>query len=345
VAAAASGSGGLTSSGSGGSSTTGSGGGVPGAWCTPIPSCNAPPPDPGSPVAWTDPASYLIVASGAPNHRGRDLFLNPGDPQWIIAKFSYGAIDKDLKGEDVAVYLLRDCAATWEMLGTAQTTQENEHSTEEGVADSGGRVYFQIPPGKELGLGRHRVHLVVRGDLSKTDLFIEVIPPSTPVVVTDVDGTLTGTETEEFSALLIGQLPTVHPGAAEAFQVLASKGAHPMYMTARPEWLVGRTREFLDAYGFPPGIVHTTTDLTGATGASAATYKTGELAMLAAKGPIPDWVFGNTDTDAQAYDNGGVSPLAHRIFYQFDDTAYGGRRVESYTDLLPELQALPSYCE
>jgi hypothetical protein len=347
------GSGGASSQGTGtGGGATGSGGaggsgggGVPGAWCQPIPACDAPPPDPGPAVDWNHTISVITAAAGDPNHRGRDLFLNPGDPQWVIAKFAYGLTDKDLKDERVDLYLLRDCGDAWEPLGTASTTEEDAHATVEGVEDSGGHVYFEIPPDKALGLGRHRVHLVVRGDLSATDVFIEVVPPGTPVVASDVDGTLTGTETEEFTALLTGQLPDCHPDAPEAFQILAAKGYHPMYLTARPEWLVGRTREFVGTYGFPPGIGHTTLGLTGATGASAATYKTDELAALAQRGMVPAWAFGNTGTDAEAYDNAGVLPISSRAFYQFDDTAFGGRRIESYTELLDELEALPSLCE
>lgn len=336
------------SGGEGGGGGTGGGGGgssVPGAWCKPIPACDAPPPDPGPALDWNHTTSSITAALGSPNHRGRDLFLNPGDPQWIIGKFAYGVSDKDIKDERVDVYLLRDCADTWELLGSANTTEEDLVLNVEGVENTGGRVYLEIPPEKALGLGRHRARLVVRGDLSVTELFIEVVPPGTPMFVSDVDGTLTGTETEEFTALLSGELPDMHPDASLAFQRLVEKGYHPMYLTARPEWLVGRTREFVDTYDFPPGIVHTTLGLTGATGASAATYKTEELALLAGKGMLPAWAFGNTETDAEAYDNAGVMPVEQRAFYQFDDAVFGGRRIESYTELLEEIEALPSLCE
>jgi hypothetical protein len=340
-------SGGTGSSGAGEDATGGGAGGsgVPGALCNPLPTCNAAPPDPGQAVEWTNSSSYFTVAAGAANHRGRDLYLNPGDPQWAIAKFSYGLIDKDLTGEQVDVYLLRDCGDSWELLGTATTTDEDAHAEVEGVADSGGRVYFEIPPDKALGLGRHRVRLIVRGDLTSTELFIEVVPTGTPMFVSDVDGTLTGSETEEFSALLIGELPTVHPGAVDAFHALVSKGYHPMYVTARPEWLVERTRELVATYGFPPGVIHTTLGLTGATGASASDYKMTELAQLAGKGMLPAWAFGNTGTDAAAYESAGVQPLSHRVFYQFDDSAFGGRRIEAYSELLADIEALPSLCE
>jgi hypothetical protein len=336
-----SGAGGGGAGGEGGAAQGGGGtGGVPGAWCMPIPACDAPPPDPGPKGEWNS----FFPPIGEPNHRGRDLFLNPGDKQWILAKFAYGLLDDDIQGELVDVYLQRDCAGTWEKLGTATTTNDDEHPTVEGVADTGGHIYFEIPPDKALGPGRHKVHLVVKGDLSTTDLFIEVIPKGTPVFVSDVDGTLTTTETEEFTALLTGDLPGVREGAADLFEILVSKGYHPFYMTARPEWLTERTREFLGTYGFPSGVVHTTLTKSGALGGEAATYKTDELSMLAGKGVVPVFAYGNTETDAQAYFNANIGPEDHRVFLQFDDLVHNGLRIESYKDLLEKYEALPSLC-
>jgi phosphatidate phosphatase PAH1 len=213
----------------------------------------------------------------------------------------------------------------------------------EGVEDTGGRLYFPIPAEATLGVGRHRLHLVVKGDLSSTEQYIEVLPADTPVFVTDIDGTLTTFETEAFTDLLLGQIPDANPSSAEALTVLASKGIRPFYLTARPEWLMERTREFLAARGYPAGIAHTTLSKIGATGSAAVTYKTSELAALLAKGFVPTWAFGNTDSDATAYQNAGLAPLDHRIFFQFDDP-HGGRRIDDYGELLGEFGALPSIC-
>ncbi|WP_437593289.1 lipin/Ned1/Smp2 family protein [Sorangium sp. So ce1000] len=324
-----------------------SGGGAANPFCDPPPACDAAPPDPGEELAWNHPSSYLIAGAGSPNHRGRDLYLAPDDPQWIIGKFAYGLTDKDLKDERVDIYLLRGCGGAWERLGSANTTEaDSAHRAVEGVSDDGGRVYFEIPAAQRLGPGRHRVHLVVRGDLSSTDLFIEVVPRGAPMFVSDVDGTLTGTETEEFTSLILGELPEAHARAAAVFHRLTSKGYRPMYLTARPEWLVQRTRDFLEAYGFPPGVVHTTLSLTGATGDGAVEYKTAELERLFdGREMLPAWAFGNTATDADAYENAGVMPLAQRVFYRFDDDAHGGRRIDDYGELLAEIDALPSLCE
>lgn len=114
----------------------------------------------------------------------------------------------------------------------------------------------------------------------------------------------------------------------------------PFYLTARPEWLDDRTREFLKARGFPPGILHTTLSSTGALGSDAATFKSAELGSLVAKGASLQWAFGNTDTDGQAYQQAGIAPADHRIFFQFDDPL-GGRRIEKYSELLGEFTALP----
>jgi len=317
---------------------------VLGARCGPLPTCDVPPPPASPPVDWNVVDSYVIEALGAPNHRGRDMFFVEGQDQWILAKFAYGLADTDLEGERVDLYVLRDCTGDWESLGSATTTFEGNHPTIEGVADTGGRVYLQLSEAQRLGPGRHRVHMVVAGDQTRADVFIEIVPRGAPMFISDVDGTLTTFESEEFVDLLTGTTPDIHPFAADVLQLLAAKGYHPMYLTARPEFLGLRTAEFVAERGLPPGIIHTTLEFTGALGDAAATYKTGELDMLTARGLHPTFVFGNTDSDGQAYDNASIEPLDRRFFIQFDDP-FGGRRIESYGELLGEFQALPDLCQ
>jgi hypothetical protein len=333
--------------------------------CAPVPACDAPLPDLGPERSFRHTLSSVIVASGSPHHRGRDLLLRPGDPQVVIGKITYGVIDKDLKDEEVDVWLLRGCGSpsarpsdnlfpqrpgeprsgsAWELLGTALTTRDQDHEPVEGVPDTGGRVYLEIPTERALEPGRHRIHLSVAGDRSGTDLFIQVSAGSA-LAVSDVDGTLTIGENEEFLALLEGDLPAAHPGAAEALRALAERGYVPFYLTARPEFLVERTREFLDQNGFPPGLVHTTTDGIGAIGDAAAEFKTADLDQaVVGRGYAPAYAFGNTETDAEAYDATGV-PLANRLFFAFDDEVHGGRRFDDYGALVDELAGAPAACE
>lgn len=312
--------------------------------CAPIASCDAELPDFGPARGFRHTSSKLAALQFA-NHRGRDMFYNPGDDVWVMAKFAYGLTDKDLEDEDVDIWLDRGCAGGWEYLDTVRTSDGKQNPTVEGVADSGGRVYFKVPPSLKLAPGRHRFELVVGGDLTHTPVYVDVVPKGEPIVVSDVDGTLTSSENAEFGALLRGAIPDTHDGAPDALQALADKGYRIMYLTARPEYLLGRTREFLDAHGFPQGIVHTTLTMTGTTGDGARAYKTAELQAVGKRGLVPSWGFGNRDSDAQTYTTIGIKPTNHCVLYQWDDPGLGCRRIESYVDLLDEIDAQKRVCK
>lgn len=318
----------------------GSGGGTP---CPDVTVCDAPYPDLGDARDWNHFSSEFTAQSFA-NHRGRDMFYNPGDTMWVMAKFAYGVFDDDIQDEEVDVYLNRGCGNDWQLVDTVLTTEDDTHPTVEGVEDTGGWVFFDAT---SLGLeeGRHRFLMAVGGDLTTTEVYLDIVKPGTPLVVSDVDGTLTTEENEEFSALLTGDLPQSNPDSAAVMWALSDKGYRIYYVTARPDFLGGRTREFLSAHQYPLGLVHTTLSTTGATGDAAAEYKTGELAAIAARGLVPSWAFGNTTTDAQAYEASNIQPPEHRIMFQFTDEMYGCRRIEAYSELLPEIDALdPAQC-
>jgi hypothetical protein len=288
--------------------------------------------------------SSAVTLTGPAFHRGRDQIVSVGEAQWVIGKFTYSYIDTDLEDEDVDIFVERGCGGTWDKLGSTRTTTSGAHATVENVEDTGGRVYFEIPKAKELGPGRHRVRLVVAADHTSADLMIDVLPKGSPIVVSDVDGTLTSSETAEYPALLTGSLPAAQPHAADALSMLAAKGYHVVYLTARPEWLTGRTHEFLTQNGFPPGVVHTTTGLTGANGSAAAAFKSGELTLLQRHGHAIRWGFGNKPSDTDAYEAAQINPLDHRVFLRVDD-AHGGRRIEAYSDILPAVTATPAVCK
>ncbi|MCH9688976.1 MAG: phosphatidylinositol transfer protein [Deltaproteobacteria bacterium] len=313
-----------------------------GMQCEPVSSCQAPLPNAGPTIDWEHFESSLVVASGSSRHRGRDMFYNPGDTQWVMAKFAYGLTDWDLEDERVDLFLLRNCEGEWEGLGSTFTTYEDDHPTVEGVVDTGGRLYFQIP--EPLPVGRHRIHMVVRGDDTRADTYLEIVEPGTPIILSDIDGTLTTFEWERFVDFLLDTVPDANPGSPEALHLLVERGYRPMYLTARPEFLGDRTYAFIEERGFPPGIIHTTLSATGAMGSAAVEYKAAEFAVLASRGLVPAWVFGNTDSDAEAYDISGIQPLEQRIFFQHEDP-FGGRTIESYNELLGEFATLPNVCQ
>ena len=288
--------------------------------------------------------STILSHLGDSHHRGRDMFYTPSEKQTVHAKFTYTLADKDLHGEEIDVFVQRDCASGWEKLGTATTTDDGDHATVDAVSDNGGRIYFEIPANKKLGLGRHRIRSVVAGDGTYTDSFLDIVEPGTNIIVSDVDGTLTSSEDAEYMNVLKGDISETHDGAPEALSTLASKGYRVMYLTARPEILTSRTRDFLKERKFPTGVVHTSSNTLGAgSGASAEEYKQGELALLKQKGLVVSYGFGNRASDSDAYAT-VVSDPQHRIFYQISE-AYVGRKIESYKPLASEFSAVPAICQ
>lgn len=278
------------------------------------------------------------IWQGNPYHRAYDRFLAEGDEQWLIARFTYGNIAHrhNLKDAAVSIFLLRNCDGPWEFLGKASTSSQPGHyASVDGFEDRGGQVFFKIPEAKQLGIGRHRIVFVVDGDGTETEMFIEILPEGSNIFISDIDGTLTGSELEELFKLIIGnRMPNVRPFAAELFNGLAGLGYRPFYLTARPEFLHKRTREFLRYYNLPAGILRTSFGQTiGLRGESAVEYKTWAMQDLRQRGFNLVYAFGNTASDAEAFYNVGLNPEGS-YFYQFNDDVFGGPRIESYSELL-----------
>jgi phosphatidate phosphatase PAH1 len=323
-----------------------------------------------------------VISLLTPHHRGRDGLFAPDAPQWVIGTFAYGP-EKGLKGEDVDIFVLRDCAGSWENLGTATTTFAGEHDAVEGVEDSGGHIFFQIPDDKKLGIGRHRIQMVVAGDGSTAEQYIEVLPKGAPIFVSDVDGTLTEREPtdpkfvcdeeSDFPALWRSifegtSQPLLHQGAPDAYATLVAHGFQPFYLTARPEWLVPHTRAFLDGAtrgdgrgDLPQGLVHTTLSEIGALGSASESFKKAELQALRDKGFVPTFAFGNHQSDVAAYN---AASVPFRFYYDNSSTTLrecsqvrdlplvpraaplkGDWRIETYGDLAPVLANASSPCK
>ena len=273
------------------------------------------------------------VASQTPHHRVRDGLAVVGLPQIVEAKFAYGTTDKDLKDEDVEVDVTHE--GKTERVGVFRTS----HDGQAGPTDDGGRVRIVLEGAKALPMGRHHFRFTVVGDGTTAEGTLVVVARDQTAFVSDVDGTLTESEFAEVPALMKNRLPLAHAGTARVFGLLADRGHVPIYLTARPEWLVSRTRAFLKENQFPEGVLVTKRDKSGALGQAAAVYKKEELARIAQTVRI-HWAFGNMPTDADAYAT-LVADRKRCILYRHTDAAHGCRRIESYDDLVPEITALP----
>jgi len=284
--------------------------------------------------------SKLVTTAGLANHRGRDaIFVDGQCEQLLEAKFAYGTIDKDLKNEDVLLQF-ETAEGQWTDIGVATTTEDGDAVDADPDPDGGdcdgGRVRLVIPVEQRLPLGRHRIKATVLGDGTWAEFHVMVVPQNHGVFISDVDGTLTASEIAEFPAMAVGKLPDAHPSAAEVFQrLVAKRGLVPIYLTARPEWLMARTRQFLAANNFPPGIVCTRKDKSGGYGASAAAFKRSALEAITKRNLKIEWAFGNMPSDALAYASLVANPN-QRVLLRYEDKEHGARRINSYAELLTD---------
>ncbi len=317
--------------------------------------CDAPPPDEavkpvhgivermkGNRKAWAE-------------HHGYDLLVNPGDEQWAIGSFGYGTapmMHEPNPGLQVDVLVLRDCGDTWTHLGSGTTSTDEtaqKHREINGVKDEAGKFFFKIPRSQQLGVGRHRVRLVAPTDNTATELFIYVLEPGTRLAVTDIDGTLTSSENAAGLDIASAHnwAPDAHEDAATVMQILAKNGYVMMYTTARPEWMMSRTRWWLNEQQFPPGLVNLSRSALGAIGLFAKKHKIEIFKEVAAKGITPSFGFGNRQSDLDAYQFARI-PSKGLFFFDFEDNlkktgiladlSAAGRNIKSYTDIVAVIE-------
>jgi len=278
-------------------------------------------------------------------HRGRDQIVVKGQPVWIHAKFTYGLADADLKKEKVDVYLSQGCNSPLKKIGETMTSSEGQFPTVEGVEDSGGRVFAKLSDFgiDSLPIGRHRVVLAVQGDNSTTELYINVIQANTPIIVSDIDGTLTESELAAVGDL-VNVSAKVNPGAASAINALYQKGYQVIYLTARAEWFASKTRAWLKSNGFPPGTLRTTQSKVGYSGDKAAAYKLAELNQFKVMtGRAPSFGFGNKTSDVKTYLNMAI-PLRNSYYFKLEGEADGGIIHDDYTKLAAKFKNYEAVC-
>jgi hypothetical protein len=260
---------------------------------------------------WDSLSSPADSAVGDPYHSARDRITNPGRSVNLVAKFSYGTIQKDLGGETVSVWI-DDCSGSYTKLGEQKTNDE-------------GRVFYPFNPDSLPGPGRYNTFFYVRGDGTSTTGTLRVLPRGTEMVVFDIDGTLTKGDrelandiiTDLFEPLLSGDyVPKARSKAREATEAYRDHhGYQVAYITARPYWLGKRTRSWLATEGMALGALRLSPSTSEAlpTNDSVGNYKAGYIRRLnQTLGLEVRRAYGNSTTDIYAYEQGGLS--AKEIF-------------------------------
>jgi hypothetical protein len=257
--------------------------------------------------------SKLVARLGSPKHRGLDLVAAAGDAtQRLEGWLSYSLVDKALEDEDVELFACR--AGAWRQVGTARTDDEGKFSLALASAD-------------RLPIGMRDLFISVVGDRTGVGFLAYVAPPGSPLIVSDIDGTLTSSENAFLETIVFGSEPEARAGAAHAFTATRARGYQPVYVTSRGNQYTTATRAWLDLRGFPRGPVRLAPSFITLPGGDTVEYKAQTLAALSAAGLAIAAAVGNRASDVAAYARAGLP--ATRIFIELPEYA---REVQPLID-------------
>lgn len=247
--------------------------------------------------SWRHTRSKYVVQLGSPHHRGIDLIASDDAPTQVIAgRVTYGPTDKDLEDEDVDVF------ANARLLGRATTDDE-------------GRFTLQLTGANRLPIGMHDLAFKVVGDGTGVSFNGFVARRGQPVIVSDIDGTLTSNENAYPESLALGGDVGAQPSAAAKLNAAAANGAAIVYITARGDRFTQDTRDWLAAKGFPRGALRMPSSLITIPGNDTVEAKSRALAELAAFSLQAG--IGNRRSDVTAYTAAGLA--ADRIFIKLPE--------------------------
>lgn len=242
---------------------------------------------------WRHTGTSVTTAAGAANHSSQDQIESTVGVV-VRGKFTYGTISKDLEDELVRVSI-DDCGA-WRSLGDFATNDD-------------GRIDVPVPADIFTSPAVHEVRFQVLGDASLTTSYVWVLPRDTRIALTDIDGTMTQSDSELFQQIFDGShVPVPYPGAVDLTTAHGGKGHVVFYLTGRPYYLMPRTRDWLRDLSFARGPLHVTDSNGEAVPAESGVgaFKRDYIASLLAKGFAIDVAYGNAATDIYAYLGAGL---------------------------------------
>ncbi len=185
------------------------------------------------------------------------------------------------------------------------------------------------------------VYAVLDANGTCAEAYDYTFPVGQKVVVTDIDGTLTTSDTELAMEIVDPAYDPAMMGHADALlQAWSTKGYPVIYLTNRPHPLRVETRGWLAEKMMPKGPVITS----NGTASDAAAYKTVWLErMVQTFGWDIVAAYGNASTDITAYQNAGipktqtfiVGPLAGSDGTQPIDNMDFQAHITSYVDQQP----------
>ncbi|XP_048839534.1 membrane-associated phosphatidylinositol transfer protein 3-like [Brienomyrus brachyistius] len=187
---------------------------------------------------WLRRRTHVKLRNMTANHRVNDIIATEDGPQVLVGRFMYGPLDMvTLAGEKVDVYLVtQPPSGRWMHFDTE-------------VTNSSGRVTYTIPQEKKLGVGVYPIRMVVKGDQTRAEACLTVLPRGMECVVFSIDGSFAA------SVSLMGSDPKVRPGAVDVVRHWQDLGYLILYITGRPDMQKQRVVSWLFQHNFPQGAV------------------------------------------------------------------------------------------
>jgi phosphoglycolate phosphatase-like HAD superfamily hydrolase len=281
------------------------------------------------------------LSARSAHHGSSDAIVAPGDSAQLVAWFDYGLWMQPMATEQVSIFG-HGCGGAWPG-GPAGWTHLGDATT-----DASGRASMRVQPNLA---GPSRVDLMfeMRGDGTRAQSSLFVLPPGTQFIVFDIDGTLSQNNRAFIEEILEHMAqrtcwPEAFPDAANLTRAWRDKGYIPLYLTNRPHQLADITRAWLAVKGFAEGpllVSDSLYDLVPRNDGAGA-YKLQALRALQGRGYDILYAYGNEPTDIYAYSYAGI-PNDH-IFSIGTHAGIGGSQplVESYTQHLQFVATQPS---
>ncbi|MGE0871737.1 MAG: hypothetical protein AB7P03_24475 [Kofleriaceae bacterium] len=236
---------------------------------------------------WQRPFHSPLIALGSPVHRGIDLVASADQAVQIVrGEISYGVADKALDDEWVDVYACR--AGIWRYLDRTMTDDE-------------GRFELALTGADRLPIGIRDLLVSVAGDRTSTRFVALVAPAAGNLAVSDIDGTLTSSETAFATAVITGSDVAPHPDAPQALHAIRAAGYAPVYLTARGRYFTSHTRTWLEQHGFPRGALRLASGIGSLPGDSTIEHKITAMLEIAASDLVIAIGIGNRASDQAAY--------------------------------------------
>jgi phosphatidate phosphatase PAH1 len=286
--------------------------------------------------SWVHSTRVLTTVQGDAHHGSADVLINPGDTADVVARFSYGPVFKDLEDENISAWI-ESAPCDWQSLGVART-------------DESGSARFSVPADIASSPGHHNVRFEVNGDGSDAYSSVWVAEVGQPVVVFDIDGTLTTGDSEHAKSILYGHQHEMYAAANEVAWAWADRGYQVIYISGRPVYQDRLSRKWLDDRGFPRGplkLTHRIREGLPLSSLVGAFKRQAVEEMRVSQGLAFGAAYGNASTDICAYAAAGIPASDTYIIgdkageaCEEEDGGSPTRAIESYARHLEELQAI-----